>query len=231
MPKNKLAIDPEIIRKLAHSGIKTLGSMQDLLEFYDMDKEGGLHNAETRKLFHRSLRFLSQALRDMRLLAICEEIPSDALKPVNWKSLLESGLSGRFLKVISFSFEEANYEGNGYVELLSSAVANLAWFTKNFWKSTVHVRLGVIEKEGVPWVHLEWDFGNEILLDPTFSSLAPFYPMFPKESLSLDKSTGLALHAVNRILELHGGMLSAQCSSENLKLTWTCPKDSERRKA
>lgn len=205
---SKVSIDMEIIQKLAHSGVKTLGSMQDLLEFFEMDKEGGLHNAETRKLFHRSFRFLSQALRDLRLLAICEGIPNEARKPINWKSLIENSLSGR-CKIISFSSEEANYQGDGFSELLNSGMANLVWFAKNYWSSPINVKLRVVDKEGNSWVQLDWDFGSSINVDPGFSSLTPFFPMFPKESLSLDKSTGLVLHAVNRILALHGGMLSA----------------------
>lgn len=218
-----MTLDSEILRKLAHSGLKTLGSLTDLLELYDIDKNRGLHDAEMRKVFQHSIQSLSQTIRDLRLLAICEETQAGTRARVNWKSLVEGSLGGQFSKAILLTVADGDYDGNGHAELINGALNSFAWFTKQFWKDPVKFTLKLVEKSGSPWVTLDCDFGRTITVDSKFDGFAPFYPMFPKESHALDKSTGLVLCVVKKILELHGGTLIAH-ANDSLRLEWSCPK-------
>lgn len=217
-------LDVDIVRKLAHSGLKTLGSISDLLELYDMDSSGGLHDLQTRKIFHRSIQALSQAIRDLQLLAICEETDKEKPEAINWDFLLKNALSGRLSETITVSIEDGNYEGSGYSNLVTSAFRNLGLFAKRFWKNPVKVKLRSVMNGTDSWISIDWEFGNSIIIDQEFSKFLPFFPMFPKESLALEKSTGLSLCTVQRIIELHRGKLTAHCD-ENFKLEWACPKN------
>ncbi len=221
---SRITIDSHIIRELGHSGLKTLQSLTDLLEIYDIDKVGGLHDPQLRKIFHRSVQSLTQAIRDVRLLAICEETEPRSQSPINWKSMVENSLSGRYSTAVSLTGDNANYDGNGFTELINSAVANIGWFAKQFWNHPIRVRLSTESKDGHSWVLLKWEFGNSVVVTPDFSAFMPYYPMFPEKSLALGDSTGLALCVSKRIAELHGGSLSATNVSGNLVMEWRCQK-------
>ena len=220
----RMTLDSEIIRKLAHSGLKTLSSLTDLFQLYDMDATHGLHDPATRKSFHRSLHSLSQAIRDLRLIAICADMADEPRHPMDWKSVINDHSSGRYKGAVEVSSDEVDYRGDGYGELIGFAVENIAWFAKKFWKSPVRARLGIVEKDGRPWVRCVWEFGGAIAVGPEFESFSPFHPMFPKESLALDQSTGLALCACREVAKLHGGDLVAHAKEGSLIIEWDCPK-------
>ncbi len=222
-----MALESEILRKLAHSGLKTLGSLVDLLGLYDLDKDHGLHDPETRRIFRQSIQALSQTIRDLRLLAICEEVSGQPRNGLNWRSVIESSLEGRSSKT-TLRIDEGNYEGDGYVELINSGLGSLAWFAKQFWTEPVDVRLSIIDKNRSAWISIKWNFGKTVNVDPRFNNFTPFFPMFPKESLALDKSTGLVLYTIKRISELHQGSLIADCSNGlSIELIW--PKSEEKK--
>jgi len=215
------------VRKLAHSGVKTLRSLIDLMEFFEIDKSGGLHDSNTRQAFSRSLRALTQLIQDFRLLAVCDEAPPESWVPINWKSIIGEKFGSRAAP-IPLSIDEGDYNGRGQPELFSAAIGNLAWFAKGFWNDSVKAHLGLVQKGDSSWVQIRLEMGPSLKVEQDFSALTPFHPMFPQESLALDKSTGLVLFAARRVIEVHGGSLVAECTPNGLNLTATYPKISDK---
>lgn len=223
-------IDTDVIRKLSHGGLKTLISLKDLLEFYDVDSKEGLHDPKIRKIIARSLLSLSQAILDLRTLAACADLPPDSWGVINWRVMAERELAGRSSGNIHFTVEDGDYDGWGQPDLIGSALRNFVWFAKVFWKdSPPKIQLMTQVMEGSPRVKFLWNFGDSIKVSVDFSSFQPFYPMFPEETLAHYKSTGLVLYTVQQILMLHGGALKAQSTENNLILEWSCPNDSRQK--
>lgn len=220
-----MPIEPEIIRELAHGGIKTLDTITTLLQLYEASPEGGLHDPQTRKDLAVSVRAFAQVISDLRICAICEKPPKDEWGEFDWKSLISERFSKRSAAKITFNAEEGDYAGWGHAGLLGSAIGCLLWFTQRFGDgiAQVHLRSNVLD--GRPWICLTWDCGKTITVNSDFAAFHPFYPMYPKEAMTMVNSTGLLFCAIKRIAEVHGGTLSAQCT-DGLSLEFLCPQKS-----
>lgn len=225
-----MQISTRAIRELANDTIEPLATFAGLLEVYELDSKKGLHSAQSRKNSLRSTRTVIQAIKDLRLLASCDDKP-DTYDSINWKKLIHENLPdsgpGHLSEFLTWEGDEENYAGAGYSDLVAEAAQNMKWFNKQFWNSSAKVRLSLVEREGRPWIDCVWDFGASIVVDPKFASFDPFHDLFPTKSVALDQSTGLALWAVKQVLALHGGDMIAHCGEKNLKLEWLCPKSNQ----
>ncbi|MBN1689291.1 MAG: HAMP domain-containing histidine kinase [Candidatus Omnitrophica bacterium] len=224
-----MLIPSQIIFDIAHKTTKPLGALVTSLEMFDTypDKVG-LNSAEDRKRMARIAQAVIGTIMDLRHLAMCDEKEKvGAKQPFNWRLLIHHNLPGSshwgLAKSLTWDGKDEDYDGSGYVALLERAVRNLAWFNRQFWSEPAKVKLSLVEKEGCSWVDCVWDFGDSISVDPKFSSFDPFFSMNPKNS-SIADSTGLALYATKKTIELHGGTITAE-TSKGLVIHLSCPKE------
>jgi len=218
-------MESEVIQKLVHDVLKPIRSAGDCFSLMNAGA-AEVMKPEMLSTLASGLEHSAKALQDFGTITLCNDARDHSAEVLDWTSLVGDHvdrLRTRKKLVIESALEEGPLKSKGFAGLAAAALDNLTWFATHYGNKLTGITLKALQpSEGGKALSLTYRIQTPMSLNTDFGRFGPFFAL-SKETLSLTHNTGLLLHAVKQIAELHAGTLNFRSDQNHAALELVLP--------